>query len=1568
MNEAEEPKIQKSISHLEDLKPEEFLKFLEKYKDLPISGGIEVSEKVDGSARITFGVENGRLWTQSKNGQKKYGSSEYPDIPMFKSLKTAHVALESKKQNFINWYKKNSKGKLADIFFIAEVLYTKIPNAIEYGPNVIMIHGVMTKGDVPDEAMSKKIAESLIGAVGSELSDGKEGWKFEYKRIINPKDVMVDVKKEYTSIKQIYDELKSLEPNKLKASGKPAYKAALEKFKTIQLGLKKKLVGQLRKQQSVYGPKGGDVEGIVFRELDSGNLIKLVDKEYFTKLNKFLWHYRELLNKGANIGDEWQFGIMQKFRNYMADDVIGAPVAKTPGFVNHLKSFGTNLKFPATVNNPEKKADYIIAQFIKKNGLLEGDFLAKFSGSLKKVEGEFTKLKKEWDSKKKKEMSVDIEDDDGNVIKKIKMDDLIKGRTDDSFTEMEDFFKGVNQALSTISSMRGDLTKKTAMIKVVLGQNRLSKLQDSGGSDNKADESRLREATPPPIPKDAPAAGPPYASSQKASSQKSTMDTDENVSKVDIPTAKKLLKKYKNLLKSKKNLDVGDNPAVFGSGTRGVAFNIGGNRALKVTADKQEAVAANKLKNLKLKHVYRVDDVFRLRDEHVYCIVQEALTKMPGSSDDASSVTGMAAEFNKALIETGFPVFINRAAYDWDKAKELVKAYVHKKIKSYPKDTQMARFEEHNKLWNDLASKWHVKDMVKELASAGVKFHDYHAGNIMMRKDGTPVLIDIGYSKVEGGDEPDVLEKIIREMLLKERKADKIGVTIGRFQPFHMGHATIIRNLANKFNKVIVIVAGNTQDKKNPFSYETRLELMKKSLPDVSGKIEIYKATMGGKNSGYLPGVISDIIKDHSSSVQGDTAINIMIGPDRFDEIKKQIEHARKAKEQGNAKDMVFNPDLVTVSKLDGVKNDDDTDRISGTKVRQAIMSNDKKTVANMMDPHLVSNHGEFKTMFAKMRKELSMSETKNHINEEEWVDEALGDIGGEAGVQKVLQANAAKLKAQKGIDVSKAKQLGFGAEGIAFDIGGKVLKITSDVEEAKTCNLLKEKGKSLKYVSKIYDVFRFADTPDIDQPVYGIVEEHLTELSAQEKKEFRDVESVISANDIIDVLATKSYQEIENAIRDYFNTDRIKKRFSSQTFSSTAPGKKGVTSKPASSVGNEVERILQLMKKYNLDKIIPELRSVGIQFADFHSGNMMKRGSVYVINDLGHSRGADKEPVTLEGIIEHVMTELAGGGAMFTGPGSADTTLRRGSSAWSSHMSKITDPEDETGDRTHGMRGLQLHISHPEDNDDELNKFGGSDMTEKRVVDTNSSQFERMIAIELNSNGIHAEPTGDTTSLPDVKVEIDNVVSYVEVKMSHEAQLVSSRFKFDGDRWVSAGGKHSPFITYIEKELNSSPDVKKFVDDLKEYISSVRKTKVDRIKIVTSSSVVAAKDPEIVNRDEMEGFIRSSSRDQYIFKKDNVDVTDLVQGHYLEGKSSPADYMQMGDDFYVMGHNNPLGVPDDVPQFTGFGRVAIRLGMRTKRYEVQPDVKTKKPPKSPYSIMQQSGKKFPFPQTLKKK
>lgn len=1462
MTEADEvPKeLSRGMAHIDDLKPEEFLKFLEKYRDLPLKGGLEISEKVDGSAQMSFGGSGGKVWTKSKHGTVKTDPSQYPDGQMYQAVKRAHMALSP------------LGGSIPEgMTFISDVLWTRIPNSIEYGDNRIIVHGVFSQGKQIPAEEQKRIVDELAAEVP--LSDDEENWKLEFKRTLDPAEVMVDVKTEYESLAQIYDELKKLILDKLKAAGKGPYKEALAKFQAVQSAVKKKLVSQLRKQSSAYGPKGGDVEGLVFRDLDSGAMTKLVDKEYFTKLNQFLWHYRELLDKGAKVGDQWQHGVMQKFRNAIADNVLGSAIAKTPGFVSKLAQFD-GYKY-MNLGSPDEKVDFLLSQYIENQKLMSGDnFVASFGDQLKLVRSEFEKLRSEWDEKKTGDLGFDVRDDAGAVSKRVKMDKIIVGRTDGAFAGMQDFLDGTAAALPKVAAMKNPLTQKVALMKLFLGQTKLEKLKDAIANrkvelsqkfegfkkirelahDKKEDilsvvktsadklaakgikvggelgtgangtafdigggkvlkvTTDVREAKSsfalagkslkrfckiyevfrfpedkgcfgivqeklqplsqverdeiadcwgtlwdyfreinipdlrqkaaeisknnPPLQRqmtdcvniyekyglkeifdeleshgihwedlhpenlmrrgdtivgldlgvsDAPDGGAVpvlEAESGQADTRKSMFqaappaDPEDDV---DVRLANRKLDNTELVLNFAAKLKargvvIPPNPhevGHLGTGSKGTAIALQDGRVIKVTVDVEEAKAAFKLKGMKLKHIVKIDDVFQFPksgfDKKVgprYGIVQELLKPIPGATVKPQEATGEAKVLNRAFMTSFFDEGLTTAKLDW----ESVFTHMRKRLSKYVSEIGLEGSKKLQKDFYDaleVLKKYGIPGMVQELFEHGIKFQDYHAGNIMQRPSGDYVLIDLGYSKVEGGTAPPVLERMVAEGLLKllgEARSDQVGVTIGRYQPFHKGHAEIIRELAKKFDKVLVIVAGNTVDKKNPFSFDTRLELMKRSLPDVISKVEIHKAQMDGKGSGYLPGVLSNIIRDKESALEADVAVQILVGEDRVAEYKKQMDHALAAKEKPGAPEMYFDPSLATVGALPGVKNDGDDDRISATRIREALAKDDRAAVEKMMDPHLVSNPADFEKLYVQMKKDLGV---KPGIKVEGIVDEDLSDIGGDIGVDNILKTNAqALLNSRWKINVGTLKRLGSGMEGIAFDMGqGRVLKITADEGEAKTSFGLKSKT-DLKYVVKIFDVFRFKNTAGINHPVFGLVTERLSPLSSTEAKEFdyvtEEAEVQMGKQHYLDVLYEGDWDKLVSEMRLAFEKDIAKES-----------GLPAGNPRLARVLQARMDRYIPVYEKYKIPEMMKELRGAGIKFADYHSGNLMKRGAQYVINDIGRSKTTSAaEPPTLGEIVESIIGSIKE--SPFTGGfGSMQSGVQAGSSAWSSSKNR---------------------------------------------------------------------------------------------------------------------------------------------------------------------------------------------------------------------------------------------------------------------------------------------------------
>jgi bifunctional NMN adenylyltransferase/nudix hydrolase len=60
----------------------------------------------------------------------------------------------------------------------------------------------------------------------------------------------------------------------------------------------------------------------------------------------------------------------------------------------------------------------------------------------------------------------------------------------------------------------------------------------------------------------------------------------------------------------------------------------------------------------------------------------------------------------------------------------------------------------------------------------------------------------------------------------------KLAVIIGRFQPFHIGHLSLINKAQEEADKVLILIGSSKQlpDFKNPFSYEERLAMLRSTL------------------------------------------------------------------------------------------------------------------------------------------------------------------------------------------------------------------------------------------------------------------------------------------------------------------------------------------------------------------------------------------------------------------------------------------------------------------------------------------------------------------------------------------------------------------------------------------------------------------------------------------------------------------------------------------------------------------------------------------------------------------
>ena len=758
--------------------------------------------------------------------------------------------------------------------------------------------------------------------------------------------------------------------------------------------------------------------------------------------------------------------------------------------------------------------------------------------------------------------------------------------------------------------------------------------------------------------------------------------------------AKAILKKNRKLL-AKRGIDVpyfSVLTRVLGKGTRGIAFDVGNGRALKLTNDGAEAVAANKLKGQDFKHIFRVYDVFRFRPDenfsgHVYGILQERLKEM--GSDEAQS-------FDDAVRTVDLPGNIYHAKGNWQVCRDMMQRDLEERIESqwpeYASDqgqaTEAAAFARKvNDAYNLLTKKFSVPEMAGELASAGITFHDYHSGNIMKRGVDF-VVIDIGYSRVRGGKEPPVLETrwipsleetivSVLSVRLGEAPADRVAVTMGRYQPFHRGHADVIRGLARDHGKILVFVDVSP----GPFSYEIRLSMMESSLPDIWSKIDVRRAEIDGLPSDDLPRLLSNVSANGGTPVRAGVALEAVLGSDRFDLAKRQFEKAAEEDPDG-----WYDPSQVVVRRIPGA-TDSGTARYTDRDVIVALKEDDRESFRQLVDPHLASDDENFEKVYASLRRELGVRDVR----------EALNASGGEPGVKAALGANAQSLAKRQPypVQVDRLQKLGNGQDGFAYRSGQQVLKVTTDRREAQSSMALKD--KKLEHVVRIFDVFQLKTPAGVPQgsEFFGIVEETLSPLSPEEVNEFDSIDKYLT-KDVMRLFPDADFPAIIDKI-----SEEVSRRLTTVSATDTsataapalrtAPAKK-VAREPsvqakkqtvgAEQVTRETARVEQVLRRFQLDKMLQELRGADVKFYDFHSGNIMKRGSTYVVIDLGRSDSGGAQPPVIERVVEMVLAEI--GVTMASGPGSSQTGLRGGTSGWAAGVILTPSgsvPSDEEDD-----------------------------------------------------------------------------------------------------------------------------------------------------------------------------------------------------------------------------------------------------------------------------------------------
>jgi hypothetical protein len=240
------------------------------------------------------------------------------------------------------------------------------------------------------------------------------------------------------------------------------------------------------------------------------------------------------------------------------------------------------------------------------------------------------------------------------------------------------------------------------------------------------------------------------------------------------------------------------------------------------------------------------------------------------------------------------------------------------------------------------------------------------------------------------------------------------------------------------------------------------------------------------------------------------------------------------------------------------------------------------------------------------------------------------------------------------------------------------------------------------------------------------------------------------------------------------------------------------------------------------------------------------------------------------------------------------------------------------------------------------------------------SDRYEQAVAVAIDSiDGVTADRPKVSTKYADVLVKLNGKKTWLEVKMNHTDNLGNTRVSYVDGKWTAAAPL-DPVKNFAIEYLSKDRQTQQFLKDIAEYAG------ITNWKNMTVPSTQGyLKNKNAVSYEKMKEYL--STRSQYILDVKNVDLGDLVTRHYLEGKAEPAHYMQAGDDFYMIGKANPLGLPTDIPELGRkgqcMGSFKMRIGVRGSKpfYEVQPEIKILNMPKSPYSVKPGTRKLNPF-------
>ena len=169
-----------------------------------------------------------------------------------------------------------------------------------------------------------------------------------------------------------------------------------------------------------------------------------------------------------------------------------------------------------------------------------------------------------------------------------------------------------------------------------------------------------------------------------------------------------------------------------------------------------------------------------------------------------------------------------------------------------------------------------------------------------------------------------------------------------------------------------------------------------------------------------------------------------------------------------------------------------------------------------------------------------------------------------------------------------KWKVLGAGSFGTAYDIGkGRACKITTSAREIRAARKLMSSDKRCSGLYKILNVFTIKEYVWGCRETFGLI-----------------------ITPVYQKLSRKEKRELDTILWAVYGFSRAKKKII------TAEIKKQIMS--VMSLGGQKQRArMRVLKKYNLYRMVKDLRSLGLKYFDLHSNNILKNKKTYIHIDI---------------------------------------------------------------------------------------------------------------------------------------------------------------------------------------------------------------------------------------------------------------------------------------------------------------------------------------------------------------